>query len=183
MEKLKELFGETPLTYDEFTKAITEKGIKLADLSEGNYVDKIKYEKVVSKSDDLKKSYEDLASKATGDEQLKKQIEDLKKQLETETGEKNKFISTAKELARKDLIREAGIKGEWVDLALFRNKDIEDEDEFKANISAYAKEKANLWADAAAPTPNLQTTPAGKIDPVEEAFLKRNEQSGIKINK
>ena len=67
MEKLKEIFGETPLTYDDFIKAVTEKGIKLADLSEGAYVDKIKYEKAVSKSEDLKKSYEELAGKATGD--------------------------------------------------------------------------------------------------------------------
>lgn len=44
MEFLKELFAE-PLSYEAFSKAVTAKGIKLADLSKGEYVSKAKFEK------------------------------------------------------------------------------------------------------------------------------------------
>lgn len=44
MEFLKELFTE-PLSYEAFSKAVTAKGIKLADLSKGEYVSKAKFDK------------------------------------------------------------------------------------------------------------------------------------------
>ena len=34
-EELKELFGENTLSYDDFVKAVDEKGMKLANLSAG----------------------------------------------------------------------------------------------------------------------------------------------------
>lgn len=37
MEFLKELFGEKPLTFDEFTDKVNQKGLKLFDLSAGGY--------------------------------------------------------------------------------------------------------------------------------------------------
>ena len=43
-EELKELFGENTLSYDDFTKAVEEKGMKLANLSAGGYVAKSKYD-------------------------------------------------------------------------------------------------------------------------------------------
>ena len=49
-EELKNLFGENSLSYDDFSKAIEEKGMKLANLSAGGYIAKSKYD------DDLKKA-------------------------------------------------------------------------------------------------------------------------------
>ena len=43
-EELKELFGEKSLSYDDFSKAIEGKGMKLANLSAGGYIAKSKYE-------------------------------------------------------------------------------------------------------------------------------------------
>ena len=51
-EELKELFGENTLSYDDFVKAVDEKGMKLANLSAGGYVAKTKYD------DDVKNSIE-----------------------------------------------------------------------------------------------------------------------------
>lgn len=48
---IKELFGEGSLSYEEFEKAMKEKGAKFVDLSEGNYVSKDKFENEVSGKD------------------------------------------------------------------------------------------------------------------------------------
>lgn len=48
---IKELFGEGSLSYEEFEKAMKEKGAKFVDLSEGNYVSKDKFENEVSSKD------------------------------------------------------------------------------------------------------------------------------------
>ena len=51
MDFLKELFGDKALTYDDFSKAVEAKKIKLADLSGGAYVSK---EKLDAKIEELK---------------------------------------------------------------------------------------------------------------------------------
>ena len=45
MDFLKELFTE-PLSFEAFSKAVAEKGFKLADLSSGKYVDKDKLDTI-----------------------------------------------------------------------------------------------------------------------------------------
>lgn len=52
MDFLKELFGEEPLTFEQFSQAVSAKGYKLADLSTGNYVGKHKYDDEISAKDD-----------------------------------------------------------------------------------------------------------------------------------
>lgn len=76
MEFLKALFEGGPLTWEEFSAKVAEKGFKVADLSKGNYVAKKKYE-------------DDLATKETAIEELNTQLKgrdgdiaNLKKQLE-----------------------------------------------------------------------------------------------------
>ena len=54
-EFLKELFGDGALKYDDFEKALGEKGLKLANLTEGKYVDKDKFIKVENDFKALKK--------------------------------------------------------------------------------------------------------------------------------
>ena len=48
---IKELFGEGSLSYEEFEKAMKEKGAKFVDLSEGAYVSKDKFENEVASKD------------------------------------------------------------------------------------------------------------------------------------
>ncbi|MFL8951098.1 phage scaffolding protein [Helcococcus kunzii] len=53
METIKQLFGDKSLSYDQFISLIKDKGIKLADLSQGQYVDKQKFENKVEEVNNL----------------------------------------------------------------------------------------------------------------------------------
>ena len=69
MDFLKELFGEEALTYEQFSNQMNERGLKLADLSTGNYVGKKKYEDEISAK---AKAIEDLQT------QIKTRDKDIK---------------------------------------------------------------------------------------------------------
>ena len=77
---IKELFETAEggaLTYDQFSKLVTEKGIKLADLSEGNYISKQKYEdELASKSKEIETLNGTIATRDTDLADLKKKLED-----------------------------------------------------------------------------------------------------------
>lgn len=51
MELLKQLFGDNALNFEQFQQAVTAKGYKLADLSTGNYVGKLKFDNEISTRD------------------------------------------------------------------------------------------------------------------------------------
>lgn len=79
MDELKQFFGEdgnTAITYDQLSKGITEKGIKLADLSLGGYVDKNKFDDQVRKFNDYK-AKNDVSKYADYDD-IKTELEALK---------------------------------------------------------------------------------------------------------
>ena len=85
MDFLKELFTEA-LTFEAFSKACTEKGIKLADLSKGEYVAKGKLTEVTDKNKALADKVAEYETKigelktAAGDaDALKGKIADLEK--------------------------------------------------------------------------------------------------------
>ena len=88
MDFLKDVFGEEALTFDDFVSKVTGKGIKLADLSTGNYVDKKKYEDAVSTKDtsinDLQKQ---LKERDTDLKNLQAQLSDGTKDNETKVSE------------------------------------------------------------------------------------------------
>lgn len=76
---LKQLFEghENGLTYTEFDSLIKEKGIKLADLSEGNYVSKAKYDDELSGKDkQIATLNETITSRDDDLSNLKKQLEE-----------------------------------------------------------------------------------------------------------
>ena len=84
MDFLKELFGDEALTFEQLSSKVTEKGLKLADLSTGNYVAKKKYEDEVNAKDT---SISDLQ------EQLKTRDKDLKA-LQSQLSDGNKDNET-----------------------------------------------------------------------------------------
>lgn len=63
MDKLKELFGEKALTWEDFSQAVTNAKIKLADLSEGKYVDREKFDSKVRELDTANQSVSELTGK------------------------------------------------------------------------------------------------------------------------
>lgn len=76
---LKQFFGEdgnTAITYEQLSQGITSKGIKLADLSLGGYVDKNKFDDQVRKFNDYK-AKNDVSKYADYDD-LKTELEALR---------------------------------------------------------------------------------------------------------
>ena len=68
MEFLKDIFGANSLNWESFSKAVQEKGYKLANLAEGNYVGKGKYT-------------DDIAAKEAAITALQSQLSDRDKDL------------------------------------------------------------------------------------------------------
>jgi len=76
---LKQFFGEdgkTAITYEQLSQGITEKGIKLADLSLGGYIAKDKYDEQTRKFNDYK-AKNDISKYADYDN-IKTELETLK---------------------------------------------------------------------------------------------------------
>ena len=63
MDKLKELFGAKALTWEDFSAGVTNAKIKLADLSEGKYVDREKFDSKVRELDTANQSVSELTGK------------------------------------------------------------------------------------------------------------------------
>lgn len=114
-EELQELFGDKTLSYDDFTKAINEKGYKLANLSSGGYVAKSKYDEDVKKAKglDYKKKFEDLQASIEGDDGVNAKL----KNLTTERDDyKSKYETLNKDysiLSATNKVTSAGIKPEF----------------------------------------------------------------------
>lgn len=79
MEELKSLFGDSSLSYDEFTQKLGDAGetIKLANLKSGNYVDKDKYDKIEKSLADYQTKYNDLKESTKDYAELKTNFDDI----------------------------------------------------------------------------------------------------------
>lgn len=93
MDFLKDVFGAGALTYEQFTKAVGDKGIKLADLSQGGYVTKQKYD------DELKAKGEQIEALNGNIKTRDSDIAKLKKQLEAAGGDADKIKELTANLA------------------------------------------------------------------------------------
>ena len=91
MEFLKELFTE-PLTFEAFSKAVSDKGYKLANLSGGEYVDKKKLTDALFKNKELTEQLSTLS----GD------MQELKDSNATAEDYKSKFEQLQADIARKE---------------------------------------------------------------------------------
>ncbi len=91
MEFLKELFTE-PLTFEAFSKAVSEKGYKLANLSGGEYVDKKKLTDALFKNKELTEQLSTLSG----------EMQELKDKGATAEDYKSKFEQLQGDIARKE---------------------------------------------------------------------------------
>lgn len=80
MDELQELFGEESLSYADFTAKLNEKGIKLANIKAGGYVDKGKYDKLAGEY--AKYKQENDVSKYADYDTIKEELEKLKAEKE-----------------------------------------------------------------------------------------------------
>ncbi|MBR6523460.1 MAG: phage scaffolding protein [Clostridia bacterium] len=177
MEFLRELFSE-PLSFEAFSKAVQEKGIKLADLSTGKYADKDKLNKANgdlktanetiktlrdemqtlkdnnASAEDWKKKFEDLTADIEAKEEAaKKEAEDkaLTDAITAVFGEK-KFTS--------DYVRNGIIADMKVEIAKPENKG----KGYTELFEAITKDKEGIFANL---NPPANMTGMGKVDPAE----------------
>lgn len=132
---LKQFFGEdgnTAITYEQLSKGISEKGIKLADLSLGGYVAKDKFDEQIRKFNDYK-SKNDVSKYADYDS--------LKNELETLKAEK-----ADRELIGK--LSEKKVKSEFQKFVLSEVKGkVTDKITFDKALEEYLKENSQYIAD------------------------------------
>jgi DNA repair exonuclease SbcCD ATPase subunit len=84
MEDLKSLFGESSLSYEEFSQKLSEAKdtIKLANLKTGNYVDRAKFEKAEQSAQDLRVKFDELTNSTKDYESIKTERDTIKSQYE-----------------------------------------------------------------------------------------------------
>ena len=76
MDELQELFGDEALNYADFSAKLSEKGIKLANIKAGGYVDKGKYDKLAGEF--AKYKTDNDVSKYADYDAVKAELEQLK---------------------------------------------------------------------------------------------------------
>ena len=114
-EELKDLFGENSLSYDDFSKAIEEKGMKLANLSAGGYVAKSKYDDDLKKAKNLdyKKKYEDLEASIQGDDGINAKLKNITTERDDYKSKYEDLNSKYSMLEATTKVTSAGIKPEF----------------------------------------------------------------------
>lgn len=66
MEFLKELFGDKALTFDQFAAKVNERKMKLANISDGAYVGREKFDTLTADRNGLKQRLDDANAKLEG---------------------------------------------------------------------------------------------------------------------
>ena len=102
MEELKSLFGEGSLSYEEFSQKLGEisDSMSLANVKNGDYVSKTKYEEIEKKMSKLQEKYNALSETAHGYEELRTSYDTLKADYDAlkekqDTAEKMSLITGA----------------------------------------------------------------------------------------
>lgn len=181
---IKELFDKAEngvLTYDQFEQACKDSGIKLANLANGEYVSKQKYDSdILSRDTDLQTVREQL-NKANGDSEklatLKKSLEELQGKYTQQAYEFSvreyasgkKFTSNA---AKRDFVKTMIEKK-----LTMENGKIIGADDF---TTAYSAENADAFATEKAEEPKKPqfvgntTPPAEQTEMTKEQFRRLN---------
>ena len=142
MEFLKELFTEA-LTFEAFSKACTEKGIKLADLSKGEYVAKGKLTEVTDKNKALADKVAEYETK----------IGELKTAAGDADALKSKIADLEKTIADRDAAEAAAKKSnrvyEFINIlcADAERKSVNSAEFLKENTFAFHNRHTCLWSD------------------------------------
>ena len=177
MEELKDLFTDDGLKYEDFVNKLNEKGIKLVDLSKGQYVAKKKYDDDLASANnqaaDWQTKFNNLNdSIKSNDNTFQKKYDELVNDYNKLKTEKEKIDNDNKKYQRKESIRNAGITNDrLVNLALFELKDSED---FDKDIKDWAKNNKSLIGGNKSfkMSGNPTDTEDGENDPFLKSFYK-----------
>ena len=135
MEELKSLFGESSLSYEEFSQKLGEaKDIKLANLKSGNYVDKAKYEK-------LEQSHNEWQTKYSALEESTRGFGDLQTSYDTLKANYDALITKQDEADKMSLISGANVNPKFAKFIYSEVQSMTDESkDFKTALEEYLKD-------------------------------------------
>lgn len=92
MDFLKELFNSGALTWEQFSKAVFDKGFKIVDLSKGEYVSKLKYDTDLQSRDEQINTLNDRIETRDND------LAEVKKKLEAAGADTDKITKLTADL-------------------------------------------------------------------------------------
>ena len=152
MEELKSIFGEETLSYEQFEQKLGEASekIKLANLKNGGYVDKGKYEKLESQLNDLKTKYDNLSQSAKDYEELQNNYNTINEQY--------KELKVKNEQTEKlSIIRDSGVKQKFAKFVLSEvDSTLKDGEDFKKGLDEYLKDNKEFLNTSTGNYVNLQ---------------------------
>lgn len=172
MEFLKVLFENGAVTWEQFLKGVEDKGLKIADLSEGNYVSKLKYDNdVQAKDGQIEALNKNIKTRDTDLAELKNQLENAgndKAKLKELTSkfdtlqtdynnakteyegklQKQKYEFAVKEFAHTQTFTSAAAKREFIRSMTENNLKMDNETILGADdfLETYKKENADSFA-------------------------------------
>lgn len=172
MEFLKVLFENGAVTWEQFLKGVEDKGLKIADLSEGNYVSKLKYDNdVQAKEGQIEALNKNIKTRDTDLAELKNQLENAgndKTKLKELTSkfdtlqtdynnakteyegklQKQKYEFAVKEFAHTQTFTSAAAKREFIRSMTENNLKMDNETILGADdfLETYKKENADSFA-------------------------------------
>lgn len=183
MEFLKKLFTE-PLSFEAFSKAVADKGIKIADLSQGEYVSKDKFDKA---NNDLKSAKETIVTIKTeldglkesnaSAEEWQKKYEDFKKEVDEKEQEAKEQAAAAEKEANLQeryaavCVSKDGNPLEWVHEAI--------KNDYYAKFAAAVEDKANVGKSDAEIFNNLVKDDATAFKGVQAVTLVGGRPLGV----
>lgn len=166
MDFLKDIFGEKPLTFDEFAAAVAGSGLQIADLSKGDYVKKETNIRVNNELTAAKKKAKE-AEEALAELQGKSMTADekLKAALEAAAAKEKQFTISTNKLKAEKILASAGIAEEQYSKLLDRLVTDDESSTVEAvtalsemlskqNETAAAKAKADLIKETPKPAGN-----------------------------
>lgn len=137
LEFLKECF-ESEDNFNKFTQKVDELGIKIADLTSGEYIAKKKFDTKVTELTNLQTKYNELEKNSQNDDVSKQKIEDLEKQLNEANTKYTTLNAEHNHYLQKDKVTGAGFKKEFVDFVISEiNKNVTDTVDFETAMKGY----------------------------------------------
>ena len=137
LEFLKECF-DTEDDFKKFTTKADEKGIKIADLSTGEYVAKKKFDDKASELTNLQTKYTELEKNAKTDEASATKIKDLEKELADYKTKYTDLNNQHTHYLNRDMVIKNGFKQEFADFVVSEiSKNVSDNIDFETAMKGY----------------------------------------------
>lgn len=137
LEFLKNCF-ENEEEYKKFAQKVDDNGIKIADLTSGEYVAKKKFDDKATELSNLQAKYTELEKNSQTDDVSKKKIEDLEKQLKEANDKYTTLDRDYNHYLQREKVTGAGFKKEFADFVVSEiNKNVSDTVDFETAMKGY----------------------------------------------